>query len=181
MSENTNPTLPGNSDDYGGDDPSNPRRNSETAGSDPTSDGNNTSRRSTNREWKGKWAGLAIALATVVYILAELVGIATGNKDRFEDLQRDVNRELPSVGAELDRLQNSLNNLGNEVAGIPTPPPAIPPVVNVAPGKNGKATVIVPPPEKVYITPPATSQSTPKPTPTITPCRIPLGNGCVLP
>lgn len=170
-------SIQGNSIDPYRDDASNPGSDSATAGSDVTGNGSHTVGSDSNRG-KGKWAAIALALATVVYVLAELVGIATGNKDRFEDLQQDVNRELPSVGTELDKLQEAVNNLKEQVLTIPTEPPTAPPTeIVVTPGKDGA-------PGKTIVIPPA-SNPAPSPQPTRTvivtppPCNVALFNECI--
>jgi len=142
---------------------------SETPGSDSISNGNSAIGGDASGG-KPKWFALAAALATVVFIVAELIGEVTGNGDKVRQLENEISQRSQQRGAEIKDLRDSVDEVHDTLKDIPTEMPSLPPII-VQPGQPGKsATIIVPssspqPTRTILITPSPTPRPTPTPAP----------------
>lgn len=117
---------------------------------------------------------MAVALAALAYLLAQLYGQVTGNHKLTEKIQQNI----PTT-KNIQDISRTINGIQRKVAELPTSLPTPvnrTTVVKGAPGEPGKpGQVVTAPPRVVVITTPAPAA------PPVKPCRNALLGTCLAP
>lgn len=204
MNDGTN-RGPGAGDVAGGDRDNSDGTEVQTSGSSDSSIGSGSDVRDRRRpksaaEQRVRWVGIASSIAALVFILAQMYGTLTGNKELTEKIQEKVPSKdlIEQLGDAVGQVQDTVGVVQDTVENIPAPVETT--IIQKGepgqPGQPGAVKIIRTAPNTVVVTTaapvppgksnnsdkPNDSQSANKPTPKPQPtCATTLFGACIIP
>lgn len=166
---------------------------SSNAGPGSGSDDRNRRRPKSASEQRVRWIGIASAVATMVFLLAQMYGTLTGNTE----IQKDIQNKIPTSD-QIEQLGDAIGDVQTSVEDIP--PPTETTIIQKGeagapgqpgqPGQPGAVKIVRTAPNTVIVTtsapvppsksnpPSATKPDPPTPKPT---CATSLFGACIIP